>query len=297
MTFQQLSYLLEVERTGSFSQAAKNLFVTQSTISNTISTLEEELNRRIFVRSAQGLSVTAEGKQILTFARRICENYSLLTSSANFDRPRLCVTCSEYPPARNAFLRILEEYRDRPDVQFSFGIKEKTEYFDSVLLQYADVAITISYSPYDQNNMNTASTKKVMYHKIASLPVGICIGQEHPLYHKEDLKPEDFAGERFLDYPDEHLSHIGAVLAFVPINRENLLLSKNSYLRWDILRKGLAYTVTRIPAKSAQEEGLRYIPIPGLAITVAAYTDPLRPASPLVSRYLELLKEEIRKEL
>lgn len=297
MTFQQLSYLLEVDRTASFSQAAKNLFVAQSTVSNAVAALETELNCRIFVRSVQGLSVTTEGKQVLACAQRICENHKLLTSSVKPNQLCLRVTCQEYPPARNAFLRILEEYRDRPDVEFSFGIKENTEYYDSVLLQYADVAITISYSAYDQNNMNTASAKKVMYHKMVSLPVGICIGQGHPLYHKKDLKPEDFAGERFLDYPDKHISYIGAVLAYVPINRENLLLCKNSHLRRDILKKGLAYTVTRIPARSAQEEGLRYIPIPGLTLTVAAYTDPIHPVTPLVSRYLELLREEIRKEL
>ena len=56
MTFQQLSYLLEVERTRSFSLAAKNLFVAQSTVSNAISALEAELNCRIFIRSGQGLS-------------------------------------------------------------------------------------------------------------------------------------------------------------------------------------------------------------------------------------------------
>ena len=42
MTFQQLQYLLEVNRTGSFTTAAKNLFVTQSSVSNAITSLEKE---------------------------------------------------------------------------------------------------------------------------------------------------------------------------------------------------------------------------------------------------------------
>ena len=71
MTFQQLSYLLEVERTRSFSLAAKNLFVAQSTVSNAIAALEVELNCRIFVRSGQGLSLTDDGQQILSYAKRI----------------------------------------------------------------------------------------------------------------------------------------------------------------------------------------------------------------------------------
>ena len=61
MTFQQLQHLLAVHRTGSFSLAAKEMFVSQSAVSNAISGLEQELGCRIFVRSAHGLSLTPEG--------------------------------------------------------------------------------------------------------------------------------------------------------------------------------------------------------------------------------------------
>lgn len=146
--------------------------------------------------------------------------------------------------------------------------------------------------------MNIAAKKKLLCQKIVALPTGICIGPGHPLYHKKDLKPEDFAWERFMDNPGKPIANTGAVLAYVPINKENILVCNNSHLRRDVLKKGLAYTITRMPSGSAQaEDGLRYIPIPGLTETVAVYTDPVRPVTPLVSRYLELLQEEIRKEL
>lgn len=296
MTFQQLSYLLEVDRTRSFSQAAKNLFVAQSTVSNAISALEAELNCRIFIRSVQGLSLTAEGQQVLACAQRISENHQLLTSSVKVDPLRLRVTSPDYPPSRNSFLRILEEYRDRPEVQFSFGVDGSANFHDRLLLQQADVSVGISFSPYDQHFMSIASAKKLSCQKLITIPMGICIGEGHPLYSKKDLIPADFARERFLDSPSKHFINTGALLAYVPISKENALLCNNAQLKLDILRKGLAYTVMRIPSNSAQEEGLRYIPIPGLTMTVSAYTDPIRPVTPLVSRYLELLQEEIRKE-
>lgn len=295
MTFQQLSYLLEVDRTRSFSQAAKNLFVAQSTVSNAISALEAELNCRIFVRSNQGLSVTTEGQQVLACARRICDNHKLLTNTAKPSRLCLRVAAPEYPPARNAFLRILEEYRDRPDVSFSFGVEGDGDFYDKLLLQQVDVTLTISFSHYDRHFMNLAVSKKISFQKLLTIPMGICIGEGHPLYHKKDLKPEDFAGERFMDHPNKSFLNTGAMIAYVPIDKENLLLCNNPQLRIDILKKGLAYAIMRIP--SVWEEGLRYIPIPGLTMTVMAYTDTIRPNSPLVSRYLELLQEEIRKGL
>lgn len=297
MTFQQLSYLLEVDRTKSFSLAAKNLFIAQSTISNAVSALEAELNCRIFVRSVHGLSVTTEGQQVLACARRICENHQLLTSSVKQGQPSLRITSAEYPPSRNAFLRILEEYRDRPDVKFSFGVDSSADFYDRLLLQQADVSISISFSHYDQHFSNIAAAKKLSCQSLVTLPMGICIGEGHPLYAKEDLTPMDLAGERFLDNPRKVFVNTGALLAYVPINSENLLLCNNAHLRHDILKKGLAYTVKYIPSEANRKEGLRYIPIPGLTMTVAAFTDPIRPITPLISRYLELLREEIRKEL
>ena len=298
MTFQQFFYLLEVDRTRSFSQAAKNLFVAQSTVSNAVAALEAELNCRIFIRSGQGLSLTAEGQQVLACTRRICENHELLTSTVKPSPLCLRVTSPEYAPARNAFLRILEEYKEYSDMLFSFGVDGNANFCDRLLLQQVDVSISISFSHYDQHFMNAASTKKLLRQKIVSLPTGICIGPGHPLYHKKDLKPEDFAQERFVDAPGKPVANTGVVLAYVPINKENILVCSNSYLRRDVLKKGLAYTITRMPTKAAPEEGgFRYIPIPGLTKTVAVYTDPVRPITPVISRYLELLQEEIRKDL
>jgi len=298
MTFQQFFYLLEVDRTKSFSQAAKNLFVAQSTVSNAVAALEAELNCRIFIRSGQGLSLTAEGQQVLACARRICENHELLTSTIKPSQPCLRVTSPEYGPARNAFLRILEEYKEHSDIQFSFGVDGNANFYDRLLLQQVDVSISISFSHYDQHFMNVASTKKLLCQKIVSLPLGICIGPGHPLYHKKDLTPEDFAQERFIDHPGKPVTNTGVVLAYVPINKENILLCGNPYLRHDILKKGLAYAIRPMPTNGLPEdEDFRYIPIPGLTQTVAVYTDPVRPITPVISRYLELLQEEIRKDL
>ena len=77
MTFQQLQYLLAIHRTGSVSQAAKELFVTQSSVSIALASLEKELNCRIFVRSTQGLTLTPEGRQVIGHAQRIVESHRI----------------------------------------------------------------------------------------------------------------------------------------------------------------------------------------------------------------------------
>ena len=57
MTIQQCIYALEIAKTGSFNEAAKQLFVAQSSLSVSIKSLEQELNIQIFNRVADRKSV------------------------------------------------------------------------------------------------------------------------------------------------------------------------------------------------------------------------------------------------
>ena len=55
MTVQQCRYVIEIAKTGSFSEAAKQLFVAQSSLSVSIKALEGELGIKIFERSTNGV--------------------------------------------------------------------------------------------------------------------------------------------------------------------------------------------------------------------------------------------------
>ena len=57
MTLLQLKYFLEAARTGSFTMAAKNLFVAQSSLSYAIHELEHELGVPLFVGSAGKMKI------------------------------------------------------------------------------------------------------------------------------------------------------------------------------------------------------------------------------------------------
>ena len=295
MTFQQLQYLLAVNRNGSLSLAAKELFITQSAVSNTLAALEKELNCRIFTRSAYGLTLTPEGERIVSYAKRICENYSLLTSTQQSARAQLRVNAPSYAPACKAFSRILEEYKDRDDVDFSFNDHANMELFDRLLHGYSDISIAVTIAPYDRSVEDGVKTKKLLREKLCVIPAAICIGPGHRLYTAEDPKPQDFSEERLLDLPGRGLSKLAVLLAYVPINNNKVLVCGNPAMRKEILQKGLAYSIRYLPDRAIREsEELRYIPIPGLSYIIAAYTDPIRPMTPEVARYLELLKEEIR---
>ena len=71
MTLLQMRYILEVERCGSITQAAENLYMAQPNLSKSIKELEDTLGFQIFARTSRGVVPTARGREFLVYARGI----------------------------------------------------------------------------------------------------------------------------------------------------------------------------------------------------------------------------------
>ena len=59
----------EVAETGNISQAAKNLYISQSAVSQSVKQLETALQARLFVRSPRGVALTGEGQMLYQYVR------------------------------------------------------------------------------------------------------------------------------------------------------------------------------------------------------------------------------------
>ena len=73
MNLKQLEAFVQVAEGGSFSKAAKQLFLTQPTISAHISSLEKELNARFFVRNTKEVKLSDDGKELYRYARQMID--------------------------------------------------------------------------------------------------------------------------------------------------------------------------------------------------------------------------------
>jgi DNA-binding transcriptional LysR family regulator len=58
----QIQYFLSIVETGSFSAAADNLYISQSSLSKQIIALEKSLDIQLFDRSKRKVSLTEAGK-------------------------------------------------------------------------------------------------------------------------------------------------------------------------------------------------------------------------------------------
>ena len=72
-SLQAMQALIEVADSGSFTQAAQKLCLTQSAVSRKIQQLEEHFAVALFARNSRNVRLTAEGDQVLATARTILE--------------------------------------------------------------------------------------------------------------------------------------------------------------------------------------------------------------------------------
>lgn len=116
MNTKQLQYVLQLTKSGSFSQAAQELCVSQPALSKQIQSLEKELGVRLFNRDASGLMLTAAGEQFVWQAKELVYRQEQLERSMERFRTgqdgRLVIGVS---PFRSLYLlpEVLKRVKDR----------------------------------------------------------------------------------------------------------------------------------------------------------------------------------------
>lgn len=111
MDFRQLEAFCAIIEWGSFSEAAKKLYITQPTISNHMRMLENELNTSLISRTTKTMTVTPDGRRFYKYARSMLDmrNKAMSDFSRSGSR-RIHMGASSVP---SAFIlpQIMSEYK------------------------------------------------------------------------------------------------------------------------------------------------------------------------------------------
>ncbi len=293
MTFQQLRYILEVYHTGSISKAAENLFVTRPSVSLSVSNLETELGYPIFVRTQSGLHPSPQGQLVLEYASRICETHDLIKNIGVEKRRRIEIASVSYQPLNNAFLRLLRENTNRKDISFSFRSHGFTT-FKKLSFFEVDCVFSAPFTVNKEHVQSRILSHNLQWQELKRIPVYICIGPGHRLYHVPDVTPKDFSKDTLLDTPTRALSRCTFLKDFIHFNGDIAISTSYPNVNYEILEQGLAYKICRRPInKIMQRYHLRCIPIEGVSQQLLYASNPMRTPAPEVKRYVELVQEEL----
>ena len=111
MTLTQLKYVLAIAKAGTINAAAKQLFISQPTLSSAVKELEAELGISLFNRTSKGVEPTADGEEFLSYARQVIMQTDLIEERYLGTAPskqRFCVSCQHYSFAVEAFVNLIK---------------------------------------------------------------------------------------------------------------------------------------------------------------------------------------------
>ena len=118
-------YAVEVERTGSITQAADNLYMAQPNLSKAIKELEDTLGIPIFTRTSRGMVPTQKGSEFLVYAKNILTQVSEMEAlyiSDNGEKQRFSIVIPRGSYISSAFTRFVAELD--PELEIDVDVKE-----------------------------------------------------------------------------------------------------------------------------------------------------------------------------
>lgn len=146
MNLKQLEAFVQVSESGNFSKAAKELFLTQPTISAHISSLEKELNVRLFIRNTKEVSLSDDGKDLYRYAKQITDLEKAIEERFYMDSDdgkHFITIAASTIPAQYLLPKILMCYRERyPKEQIKIMETDSSEVVTQVVDHMVDVGFT-----------------------------------------------------------------------------------------------------------------------------------------------------------
>jgi len=198
MTLTQLKYAITVAEAKSMNEAAKQLFISQPSLSSAIKELEEEIGLEIFRRSNKGVSVTIEGEEFIGYARQVVEQYKLIETKyidKTGVKKKFGVSTQHYTSAVNAFVEMVKQF-GMDEYEFAIHETKTYEVIEDVKNFRSEIGI-LYINEFNKKVLNKLfSEYGLEFHPILDCHIYVYMWKGHPLAEKEEIALEELE-----DYP------------------------------------------------------------------------------------------------
>lgn len=211
MTIQQLVYILEVYHYGSISNAAKELFISQPSLSLSIKELEKELGFVIFTRTNNGAKPTHDGlvfikrcQDIVGQFKSIKDDYTQKQNSRSF----LSVSATASSYSRLAFLEVCKRVSILDEFVLKFKSRELFEVIDDVVNKHFEMGIIIISQLQLKNCLLNFDELGLTYHPIRNVPVCYVMSKENYIVKNKKDMLEHLKEQTYVCFGDEERNKI-----------------------------------------------------------------------------------------
>jgi DNA-binding transcriptional LysR family regulator len=187
-----LKYAVEVERSGSITKAAENLYMNQPHLSKTIRELEETLGTPIFRRTSRGILPTKAGSEFLAYAKNILAQMEMIENLSNGDsssKIELRVTAPRASYISYAFTEYVKTMPSDKALAIDYRESNSAQVLENVVEEVSDLGIIRFPSRYEGYFMDFFREKDLDFEILSRFKFLILISKEHPLANKDLIVP------------------------------------------------------------------------------------------------------------
>lgn len=197
MNTQHLKYVVEVERTGSITQAADNLYMAQPNLSKAIKELEDTLGISIFRRTSKGVVPTEKGAEFLVYAKRILTQLEKV-EALNLPRTEERQSFSVSVPRVSYIAKAVTRFVASLDPQKELDVNVRETGSQETIAQVAEGQFNLGVVRYRLLYENYF-TRALAERELRSEPIWeadcyVTVSAKHLLAQKRAILPDDLSG-------------------------------------------------------------------------------------------------------
>lgn len=244
MTLQQLKYVVTVAETGTITEAAGKLYISQPSLTNAIHELEREMQIVIFNRTNKGISLSKEGDIFLGYARQVLEQAEILEDKYKGEgsgKKQFCVSTQHYSFAVNAFVDLIKKYGQE---EYDFSLRETQTYeiIEDVAKMRSEIGILFLNDFNEKVITKILKSNELEFHELFVAKPHVFISRRHPLADHQIITNEELESYPYLSFEQgEHNSFYFSEEIFSASERKknirvrdratlfNLLIGLNGY--------------------------------------------------------------------
>lgn len=194
MDIEYMKRFIAVSQCLNFSKAAEELFISQPTLSHSVTNLEKKVGAQLLVRNTKSVKLTPEGKRLLPAFMEIVRIYESAVQEV-----------SQQMNSENGVLNI-GQMGPAIDNRMSYWIRQFGKVYPNVEIQVLRCTSAAVKEAFENRQFHLC----VMYKKTADTISGlkyqvvgqerfkVCLNEEHPLAKQERISLKQLKDERFL---------------------------------------------------------------------------------------------------
>ena len=213
MDLKQLQYLVTCAQAGSFSDAAKILYSTQSSVSKVIKALEDNLGMQLFERLPHGIRLTVQGQKVYHYACRITNEVEVLENmSANGMTKWIRISMNPSSWFADQFVDFYNETYEK-NYHFQLTTAGVRSVMERVRDYMDDIGFVYILSQQEENFLHELAKNKLQFVSLYETDVILYPGRQTELYdlEKETVNLGELEGVRFIQNYQDEFFDIGSV--------------------------------------------------------------------------------------